>query len=875
MTYQITLDNSKGGRLGLELDGSNGRNLLITSIMGGLVQEWNTGCDEAQRVRIGHSIIAVNGTHGSSAWLLQEIQKEEVLSITLVSIAASETREICMCICGIWQVNSEESGRYQITLDNADRQTLGLEMDGSDGRTLCITSIYGGFVQEWNETHKDQRIRAGDSILAVNSVHGDSGELLREIHQEQSLRLVLHSCQDHGKGESEPLSGDLFDLSHWLVPPPAPPADVQHRSLSQNEAMFGVASRETQEVMAHAEASRAAFNVLEAEHAARVLEHEATCAELVATHTRMQLEVEQQVATLAQLEEAARKHAVKDRALCAPSLQDQAALESRLCCAEEHRLHLEEHVHAASLAQAQEDQAARALLIREHERRCTQIISERDSLQRELEVQGCRLARLEDISRSEREACARQVREVQLECTQIAASRDEMQHECAQLQARLTHFEEAFRREIEAEREREQELELQSAKLLRFEQERQQNEADHRQLHAEKDHKLELQRMQLLRLEHHREQSDADHRRQEAEKDHRLELQHRQLVRLEQDQQQSDADHRRREAEREHKLEIQHVQLSRLEEDQQRSEANQRQLHAEKDRRLQLQSMQVLHLEQDQQQSESNQRQLHAEKDRRLQHQSMQLLHLEQDQRQLEVEQRELEAKREQDQEFQRLRLLRCEQDQEQIEIRQTRALHERAVALEQLSESHAEMAQLALQLEHAQQELAEHEAVLPQDPEAQLDRLGNFSGKEEITQQMGADSEDARARVSEGSDQQSAQAGSVDLCDHELPSQRIAGDASTEEGAVCNSMSSRRWNHLPSVGTWLVQAPTVEAETDEQLNADIFRTPQPSQPGSLRSLSTLDSSQPSSWRHNLRVCAQLQGPCTATGFLSRFFAYR
>merc|ERR1712146_469145 len=76
--YQFTIDRSSGGKLGIDVDHEDNKTLLVESISGGLVGDWNTAHPELQ-VRVGDRIVEVNGLKGDVLKMVEECKKPQLL----------------------------------------------------------------------------------------------------------------------------------------------------------------------------------------------------------------------------------------------------------------------------------------------------------------------------------------------------------------------------------------------------------------------------------------------------------------------------------------------------------------------------------------------------------------------------------------------------------------------------------------------------------------------------------------------------------------------------------------------------------------------------------------------------------------------------
>jgi len=80
--FQIQVDRSEGGKLGIDVDFSDEITLLIDAITPGLIQDWNDR-NPTYLVRKLDRIVEVNGLRGDYARLVEECRKEELLTMVI------------------------------------------------------------------------------------------------------------------------------------------------------------------------------------------------------------------------------------------------------------------------------------------------------------------------------------------------------------------------------------------------------------------------------------------------------------------------------------------------------------------------------------------------------------------------------------------------------------------------------------------------------------------------------------------------------------------------------------------------------------------------------------------------------------------------
>mmetsp|Transcript_95445 Transcript_95445/g.169461 ORF Transcript_95445/g.169461 Transcript_95445/m.169461 type:complete len:139 (-) Transcript_95445:112-528(-) len=85
--YSVTVDRSKGERLGVDVDHQDGTTLLIEYINPGLIQEWNAQADADNTIQIGDRICEVNGYRNDVLQLVDECKKSQVLNMKILRAA--------------------------------------------------------------------------------------------------------------------------------------------------------------------------------------------------------------------------------------------------------------------------------------------------------------------------------------------------------------------------------------------------------------------------------------------------------------------------------------------------------------------------------------------------------------------------------------------------------------------------------------------------------------------------------------------------------------------------------------------------------------------------------------------------------------------
>lgn len=94
--------------------------------------------------------------------------------------------------------------RITVQLD-LRKQRLGVEADGSDGRTLLIKKVQAGAVDMWNALNPGKAIQINDRVISVNGISGDSSAMILEC-RERIVNVVVEGVRKRrSAGGAEPL----------------------------------------------------------------------------------------------------------------------------------------------------------------------------------------------------------------------------------------------------------------------------------------------------------------------------------------------------------------------------------------------------------------------------------------------------------------------------------------------------------------------------------------------------------------------------------------------------------------------------------------------------------------------------------------------
>jgi len=83
-------------------------------------------------------------------------------------------------------------GAIIIQLDRSQETNIGLNLDALDEETAFVDGILPGAIQTWNRTYPTQpTLQVYDRIVCVNSMTGETDQILREMRQSLNWNLVV------------------------------------------------------------------------------------------------------------------------------------------------------------------------------------------------------------------------------------------------------------------------------------------------------------------------------------------------------------------------------------------------------------------------------------------------------------------------------------------------------------------------------------------------------------------------------------------------------------------------------------------------------------------------------------------------------------
>lgn len=177
--FAVNLEKSECLRsaVGLQLDLTDGKGLVVVLVEDGIAQDYNSVADDRYQIQPFDRIIKANGQQGDAQALLDEVRSASSLNLVLERPHA-------------FHVNCRKNG-----------PTLGLEVTFSaEATTLLVVRTNSAKVGEEevgdvcevdNNMAETKLIRPGDRIFEVNGVSGPAECLFELIKAHSKLKMLL------------------------------------------------------------------------------------------------------------------------------------------------------------------------------------------------------------------------------------------------------------------------------------------------------------------------------------------------------------------------------------------------------------------------------------------------------------------------------------------------------------------------------------------------------------------------------------------------------------------------------------------------------------------------------------------------------------
>jgi C-terminal processing protease CtpA/Prc len=169
--FTINLEKSAGKPIGADMEVSCTKRCYICAVLkDGVFAEYNRTAAPEKQVKVGDYIKKVNGIEDNSLSMLDCLKKE-----------------------GRFEVTIQRPLLFTIAIKKKDVQAqLGVKLvDRPSGNSLLIKEVITGPLMDWNITHPEQDVKAGDRIVAVNGKGGKVNELVEASKAGAHLQLAI------------------------------------------------------------------------------------------------------------------------------------------------------------------------------------------------------------------------------------------------------------------------------------------------------------------------------------------------------------------------------------------------------------------------------------------------------------------------------------------------------------------------------------------------------------------------------------------------------------------------------------------------------------------------------------------------------------
>lgn len=195
---QIILYRKEGSKLGLSLDGSDGKSLMIDRIATeGDIPSWNAA-NPSQAVKPGDRIVAINDVRGDSGMLIDEMASSSSMKTVLMVVRQAESQSRKVIHLDEVQPrmsnnarNNERNKQLFVRLPANRDEKLGMSLKCDEDDILKIAKIVPGCVQRWNDTNPNSAVRSGDQLISVNGKSGSPTSMLEELKDGGEINLVF------------------------------------------------------------------------------------------------------------------------------------------------------------------------------------------------------------------------------------------------------------------------------------------------------------------------------------------------------------------------------------------------------------------------------------------------------------------------------------------------------------------------------------------------------------------------------------------------------------------------------------------------------------------------------------------------------------
>jgi len=167
--FNITIERSSSETIGLNLDVTDGKSLLIVDVTPGAIQAWNDTHPKEMRLQVYDRIVQANGATGDADKLLTALKQKTT-----------------------WQLVIQRPIELRVSVARDGTSSLGMDLRyAPNGTSLMISQVDDGPMKDWNERTQGPKVTSSDRIIEVNGKKGSSRDLLESGRESDKMDMVI------------------------------------------------------------------------------------------------------------------------------------------------------------------------------------------------------------------------------------------------------------------------------------------------------------------------------------------------------------------------------------------------------------------------------------------------------------------------------------------------------------------------------------------------------------------------------------------------------------------------------------------------------------------------------------------------------------
>mmetsp|Transcript_9667 Transcript_9667/g.17385 ORF Transcript_9667/g.17385 Transcript_9667/m.17385 type:complete len:133 (+) Transcript_9667:49-447(+) len=81
---------------------------------------------------------------------------------------------------------------FEVNVSKSAEHRIGLDISAVRGQVLKVWKVKQGLIEDWNNTQPEEMwVKTGDAVVEVNGIRGSSDNLLTEISQKSTLKMIF------------------------------------------------------------------------------------------------------------------------------------------------------------------------------------------------------------------------------------------------------------------------------------------------------------------------------------------------------------------------------------------------------------------------------------------------------------------------------------------------------------------------------------------------------------------------------------------------------------------------------------------------------------------------------------------------------------